>query len=165
MNIDKWLSFEDTNKGMEVIKQKDLDYYTDVFSPWQTKQKLKLWREVEWSAWWVKVLWYTYGSWVLSWDVDFTWFGFTPSSYIVQAWLNDTDDTLIMSYWTYIDWTVRAFVTYAVTYSWATTRMINIIDWYGQMTRATHNALINDWIRLNFTENQNSVKFTITAYK
>ena len=133
--------------------------------PWINQPMLELWVNVNWSAWWVKVLWYTYSSWVLSWNVDFTWFGFTPSSYIVQAWLNDTDDTLIMSYWTYIDWTVRAFVTYAATYSWATTRIINIIDWYGQMTRATHNALINDWIRLNFTENQNSVKFTITAYK
>jgi len=139
------------------IKGKDI--------PWINQPMLELWVNVNWSAWWVKVLWYTYGSWVLSWNVDFTWFGFTPSSYIVQAWLNDTDDTLIMSYWTYIDWTVRAFVTYAATYSWATTRIINIIDWYGQMTRATHNALINDWIRLNFTENQNSVKFTITAYK
>lgn len=50
MNIkkDEWLGFEDTNKGLEVLKEKPLDYYSDVFSPWQTKQKLKIWREVEW---------------------------------------------------------------------------------------------------------------------
>lgn len=53
---DEWLTFEDTNKGLEVLKEKPLDYYSDVFSPWQTKQKLKIWREVEWNVWWWQII-------------------------------------------------------------------------------------------------------------
>lgn len=164
MNIDKWLSFEDTNKGMEVIKQKDLDYYTDVFSPWQTKQKLKLWREVEWSAWWVKVLYFSFWAWTPLWVYNFTWFWFKPSSYIVQAWYASTASAITMSYASYINWAVQGFLAYGGTYAQMTTRMLAIYNWSSN-TRANHSDLLDDWIALDFIENSESVKFTITAYK
>lgn len=52
MKIDNWLTFEDTNKGLDVVKQEDLNYYTDIYEPWQTKGKLRIGREVEWNVWW-----------------------------------------------------------------------------------------------------------------
>lgn len=51
LKVDKGLWFDYKNAGLETSKSSELDYYTDVFSPWQTKQKLKIGREVEWDVW------------------------------------------------------------------------------------------------------------------
>ena len=113
MNIDKWLSFEDTNKGMEVIKQKDLDYYTDVFSPWQTKQKLKLWREVEWSAWWGWNYYMAYGTQSTTPSITTFVVGFEPKIIKITASLNSASWN-----WTISIWTATSLANQAYTHSY-----------------------------------------------
>lgn len=44
-NTGIWL--ENTNKGIQETKIDKIDYYTNEYLPWQTKQRYKPWREVE----------------------------------------------------------------------------------------------------------------------
>jgi len=70
-------TFDNTNKWFDTTKQEDLNYYTDIFSPWQTKQKLKIWREVEWNSWWWNTnIWYF--TFATTWNITITWVWFKP---------------------------------------------------------------------------------------
>ena len=166
---DEWLSFEDTNKGMEVIKQKDLDYYSDVFSPWQTKQKLKLWREVEWSAWWVKFLIFNRLASVWTWIQSFTWFWFTPTCYTIQATRTNitTSWNPCFSDWAY-DGTTQMYRQVADWYSRALTwKVIRVFytNQGGWVTSAIHSSFDSDGISLNFDFSAEDCYLVITAYK
>lgn len=161
---DEWMWFDTENKWTMKIEEEKNNYYSDIYSPGQTKGRLKLGREVEWSTWWVKVLYFSYPAWSSLWVTNFTWFWFKPSSYIVQAWYASTWSALAMSYASYINWWVQWYLTYSWTYAQMTSRMLAVYDWANN-TRANHSALLSDWIALDFINNSVDVKFTITAYE
>jgi hypothetical protein len=124
MKIDNWLTFEDTNKGFQNIETEPLNYYSDVFTPWQTKQRLKIWREVEWnlSGWWKVKTWY---SSIPSWYTNFaiTWVWFTPKAiqvvvqssnkvawgYADNVWWTLTQRCIYADWWNYSNQTTRLF--------------------------------------------------------
>ena len=60
MSIDNIVGYWIPNEWAVDIKlEKPSKYYTDVYNPWQTKGRLKIWREVEWtisSAGWTPVI-------------------------------------------------------------------------------------------------------------
>jgi len=105
-----------------------------------------------------------------TWVVDFTWFWFTPSSYVINAWLwNNATVDCWTSLSTYIDWTT--FWQYIQDSSWSSqvqdlgSRMIAIYNTSWSKTRADHSKFITDWIELNFVDSDLDVKFIVTAYK
>lgn len=168
---DEWLTFEDTNKGLEVLKEKPLDYYSDVFSPWQTKQKLKIWREVEWNVWWwqVKTLIFNRLASVWTWVQSFTGFWFTPTSYTIQATRTDITTTWYpcFSDWAY-DWTTEIIRQVADWYSRIVTnniiRLFYTNQWWWK-TSAIHSSFDSDGISLNFDFSAEDCYLVITAYK
>lgn len=59
-------------------------YYSDVFSPWETKEQLELWKEVKWSSGWLKVkCWQTTIN--TTGTLSITWVGFKPKFIRFQA--------------------------------------------------------------------------------
>ena len=167
MTIDKWLTFDDTNKWLDIVKEKELNYYTDTFEPWQTKQKLKIGREVEWDTWWVKTLYFTFTAWTTLWVQSYTGFWFTPTGYVIDAWLLDTNTAPCISKWTRINWVNGGFTSYPSTYANISTRAIAIYNssaWTNK-TRANFSQFLSDGIELDFTDNALNIGFTITAFK
>lgn len=117
MTVDNWLTFDDSNKWVIVIKQEDLNYYTDTFEPWQTKQKLKLGVEVEWSVGW-KYYWNIITDTTVNWNIAVTWVWFTPK--LIKFTAGYSDDTLSwFSVWHYVNWRNDSLTSYenAVDYS------------------------------------------------
>ena len=169
MNIkkDEWLGFEDTNKGLEVLKQKPLDYYSDVFSPWQTKQKLKIWREVEWNiSGWAKCYTNSFtrlasewtGIWTITWIVDSEWKPFIPKIVQIYAWRNTSSTNI--SFWTWMNnpSTSQCIITTSV---WTTFNFSNIIwVWIDA-------NLLNSWsweVRLNISTVYHDTYLVITCF-
>lgn len=50
MKINEWIWLDVKNDWVDIVKQSPLDYYTDIYNPWQTKERLRVWIEVEWST-------------------------------------------------------------------------------------------------------------------
>ena len=150
---DEWLTFEDTNKGLEVLKEKPLDYYSDVFSPWQTKQKLKIWREVEWSVWQFKL-----GSFTITatGNISVTWVWFKPK--MVRF---DVCDQLT-SAWT---WVITTTNQYAINFAlWAQITSQCIYYWSWVKARAVYVSMDNDWFTINCTYFANNTYVNYTAF-
>lgn len=100
-----------------VIDESTPSYYSDVYSPWETKEQLRIWFEVEWSVWnsevyvlqqnittttsikinkkitnWVKITAY----------VNWNWNGFTQSIYNKSTWYATW---ISIAYtWAYVPW-------------------------------------------------------------
>lgn len=154
---DEWLTFEDTNKGLEVLKEKPLDYYSDVFSPWQTKQKLKIWREVEWNVWWWQFkLW----SFTISatGNITITWVWFKPKliqfSYSATTWKWE---------WEMTSTEMRAYDP--KTLGTLTINCIYIRDSASNViARATYVSMDNDWFTINCSFTSASLVVYYTAF-
>jgi hypothetical protein len=139
MKIDNWLTFEDTNKGFQNIETEPLNYYSDVFTPWQTKQRLKIWREVEWnvSGWWKVKTWYSSLS---IWSNSITWVWFTPKA--IQVVVQSSNKVA----WGYADnvwWTLTQRCIYFdwANYSNQNTRLFRF-DWTNVWLL---NSIDSDW--------------------
>lgn len=166
MKINEWIWIDIRNDWVSHIKQDSLNYYTDTFEPWQTKQRLKIWREVEWSDWNSKTLYFTFTAWTALWVQSYTGFWFTPTWYIIKAWLLDTASGFCASecfrFWT----TQWGWLSYTWTYSNTTTRVLAVYNSAWTLnTRANHSAFLSDWISLDFINNSNNVWLLITAFK
>jgi len=86
-------------------------YYTDMYKAWETKEQLRIWQEVAWSAWWwsfyvwnttITATWSKAVTWVWfqpglvtfavadwSWSASFTWVGAMTTT--TQNALNNTN--------------------------------------------------------------------------
>ena len=72
IKVDNWLTFDNKNIWVNEIKEDWLNYYTDIYSPWQTKQKLVIWREVKKdSNLWTPYVWYFTSTW--TWLLSVIW--------------------------------------------------------------------------------------------
>ena len=52
IKVDNWLTFDNKNEWFNEIKENELNYYTDMYNAWQTKQQLVIWREVKGNLSW-----------------------------------------------------------------------------------------------------------------
>ena len=177
MKIDEWLWFDNQNKWVIEIKQEPLNYYTDMYEAWQTKQQLEIWREVKWNVWWwSKTLTFTRLASVGTWVQNFTWFWFTPTDYLIKAWRYwDVTSTwytfLCMSEWQYsapYRQRIRPNWVFNIELWIPTTAMVSVsytnIPWWW-LTSATHSSFLSDWIALNFTSSAEDIIIQITAIK
>ncbi len=174
MKIDTWLTFDDSNIGLNWITEKKLDYYTDIYNPGQIKQKLKIWREVEWGGWNTKTLIFDRLASVWTWNQDFTWFWFTPTSYSIKitykwnSWANwpmfwwGWRDETWLNYATWIQWTTTS-TNWPSTVSWTYVARI-ISNSSSNRTSMYHNAFLSDWVQLNVNFSDLDVILEITCF-
>lgn len=170
------------NKGFNIQEETKLDNYTDIYTPWQTKKRLRIWYEVEWNIWsggWISLWFHTIPRLTPTWNynlIDTTNINFVPRFIRIQAvmtsgrlnWYSD-----MSSSWT-ITWGTR-YEGYDLTddaWIWypSSTRIILVA---ASNTTTTYNLsanfveFITGWIRINITENDaiDDIVCTITAYK
>ena len=141
IKVDNWLTFDNKNEWFNEIKESELNYYTDVYSPWQTKQRLKIWREVEGGT----NLWTPYvGSFTITatWNISITWIWFTPS-YVRFDLVHNNG---------FGSWNMTKNNQNSISlYAWASnTRCIDIYNnlWIIQ-TRAVYVSMDPDWFTIN----------------
>lgn len=152
---DEWLSFEDTNKGLEVLKEKPLDYYSDVFSPWQTKQKLKIWREVEWSVWQFKL-----GSFTITatGNISITWVWFKPK--LVKFSVGN--HLWSVSWWI---WSITETEQQCLNITNSTTITTQCIYYWNPVNaRAVYVSMDSDWFTINCTYFANNTYVLYECY-
>ncbi len=164
MKINEWIGFDVKNKWWLEVKQDDLNYYSDIYTPWQTKQRLKIGREVEWAS---KTLYFTFASGTALWVQSYTGFWFTPSAYVIDAWLNDSNSSICISKGTRFNWVNWWYSSYPSTYNSTSTRAIWIYSTsaWTTRTRAIFSKFIKWGVELDFTDNALNIAFTITAFK
>ena len=101
--------FKDKNEWDKPLKEEDFKYYTDMYEAWQTKQKYKIWREVddEWLTTKVKTWYFTITG---NWDKVITWVWFKPKLVMFQiatsvlwSWVGQmtSEDQTAMNYVTW----------------------------------------------------------------
>lgn len=135
-------------------------------TPWLTQPRYKMWFQVEGSAGTSKTLYFTKTARAGTWVVNYTWFWFIPTWYIIQAWYKWSLAWTSTSYCTNMWWVVWGFYQYPWFQNENTTRAIIIWNaWATITTRANFSAFISDWIALNYVDSGNDVRFTITAFK
>ena len=166
---DEWMWFDTENKWTMKIEDEKNNYYSDIYSPGQTKQRLKIGREVEWSTWWSKMLIFSRLASTWTWSQSFTWFWFKPTSYSILAVRQGITLTNAPCYsdWWY-DWINQWYMQIADWYSRAddTTAVLRVFytnQWWWQ-TKASHTSFDIDGITLNFTSSQEDIKLFITCY-
>lgn len=97
-------------------------YYSDVFSPWETKEQLEIGKEVKWSTWGLKV---KCGQTTISTTgtLSITWVGFQPKFIRFQAvdWSNSWSNCDIDSFSWYHNW-LRMWKSWWTMYFDQTTR-------------------------------------------
>ena len=113
-----------------------------------------------------KTLYFTFNSWTTLWIKDYIWFWFQPSAYIIQAWLKWSIAWTSMSYYTYFDWTIWWYYQYPNFQNENTLRAINVNTASAALvTKANFSSFLSDWIALDYVNNDNTIWFTITAFK
>jgi len=146
----------------------DENFESDI--PWLWPEKLDWNVSVRWASawWWVKALNFSRAASVWTWLQQFTWFGFTPSSYSITAWRQWLSLDITWSIWLY-DWTTERTFQMADwesnSFSWGVLRVFHVNQPWWWETEANHNTFISDWIELNFTDSTADVFLMITAYK
>ena len=149
------------NKGFNIQDEIKLDNYTDIYAPWQTKKRLRIWYEVEWTVWW--------GGWVFqktyqiaspSSTFDLTWCPFNPKSMNVRWYLfsstswcdgmkTDSEEVVL--------WGDNTNTSASL---WST---IYIYSWSVRID-ATFNSWISWWVRLNAVTSTASNIFLIVTF-
>ena len=154
---DEWLTFEDTNKGLEVLKEKPLDYYSDVFSPWQTKQKLRIWREVEASLWWWQFKIWNFTITTTG-NISITWVWFKPKLVKFIVWNHSWNA------WWWI-WSMTEANQQSLNIANSTTLTNQCIyTWNPVSARAVYVSMDNDWFTINCTYFANNTYVLYECY-
>ena len=125
-----------------VIEEPANNYFSDVFSPWETKEQLEIGKEVKGSIGWNYASWYgsrLSSAWI--WQVTIpVWF--TPKLVKIRA-------VYASGEWAWSEWTYNGtwdgICTYFYNQNWSyytgssydTTKVLYIRDWNGNTTRAT----------------------------
>jgi len=118
MSINEWIWFDNKNQWLNETKQEDLNYYTDMYEAGQTKQKLKIWREVEWSVGqfyiWNFII-------TTTWVKTVSWVWFKPKLIKLTSFISWTNQW--SSQWYYYNNQVYCMYTYVIggnsVYWWA----------------------------------------------
>lgn len=151
---DKWSVFEN-----EVLEIPDYSY-------WASQEPLNASYQIRNIKWWSKTLYFTKLASAWTWIVNYTWFWFTPTAYIIQAWYKWALSWTSTSYCTNFWWVIWWFYQYPWYQNENTLRAIVIWNaWATITTRANFSSFIPDWIALDFVDSGNDVVFTITAFK
>ena len=150
----------------EVLKETDVDITENI--PWLTEDKLEEKISIRRAGWGrVSIKQFTRSSWAATWNVDYTGFWFTPTSYMIDAW-TDSATPWISHSWM-VDWTLRG--NYMRNVWWVenvfnlASRVICVYDWAWFNTIADPVSIIPDWIRVNYISNGLTIYFTITAFE
>lgn len=171
--IDKYKS-DKLSEVDNVIDEQIEPYYTDVYNPWQIKEQLRIWEEVENTATGgIKTIVFERLASAGTWETDITWFWFQPTNYRIEAykkhptgswtvsdawstWIIDSDDNIYsLAHWW---WSV---------YDYKATLIGRVYDWTDDTT-IEHIGYVSDWITLDFDTyswTQLDLRIAITAYK
>ena len=137
--------------------------------PWITMPQYVPWIEVEESeaTWTSQVKFLSFSRLASAWTTttDFTWFWFTPTSYKVTSWTS-------VSAWNVCEWTydgatetwyyIRSYLWLDI---WTTGRVISIRTSASNKTYGAHDSFIDDGVRIDFSNSDENISLTITAYK
>ena len=142
-----------------IINESLPSYYSDIYSPWETKEQLELGKEVKWSAGWFKVkCWQTTIS--TTGTLSITWLGFRPKFIRFQAvdwnrtWSNCDIDSFSWSH----NWLRMWKIAWAIQFD-TTTRAAELYrDSGGTYVTVDFSSFDTDW----FTINRLTVWFSAT---
>lgn len=135
--------------------------------------QLKPWIQVEeswdWTGWSsVKTLVFEKLASGGTWNVDYTWFWFNPTSYTIDAWWKNSTGQLTTFSKSFVDssWTESGYRTYTTSAYYLNNLSDAIYVWSSSTwrTRADHDEFIEDWIRLDYALSDLDIKMIITAY-
>ena len=145
MKIDNWIWFDNKNEWWLVVEQKELNYYTDMYEAWQTKQPVVIGREVKWSAWW----WLVKTWWLFdintNWDINITWVWFTPKLIKFSAIYSDWASSA-MSVWHYCNWVNNSVSSYEDATDYSQNSRCFRLWWTNWLWKVT--AVNSDWFVL-----------------
>ena len=127
--------------------------------------------EVEWgggSSWnnsWLEF--YSMPIWA-SWTINCWGFWFTPTRYLIKAWLDTSNQFWASSNWSYVNWSTNTFYdredTWATGHYVTTSFVVNVYDDILNRSALFHQEFTSDWIILNISTSLVPIKFTISAY-
>lgn len=158
---EEWFNeFKDSNKWLEAQKEKDLDYYTDMYEAWQTKQQLVIGREVKPTTLW----WSNYKIWSFTITTTgnkvITWVWFQPKivELVGSDWINN------MSIWKFTSSSSQRVVwaNNAADESWSSdSNCLRVKVWVNN-TIAAAVSLDTDGFTINVTSNSwtSYIKYT-----
>jgi hypothetical protein len=145
-----------------IIDYKDNKYYTDVFTPWETKEQLEIGKEVKGSTGW---LYYSNislrSSW--TWAQAITGVGFKPKMIKIKAYKSSG---YVVSEWTATPTNSNSFSSYEsgwnmfITYGW---NIIYLIDG-SNASSCTVSSFDSDGFTLNWTLVQIATNFIYECY-
>ena len=145
-------------------------------NPWRTSPKITP-QQIRWFEWdaswvgWTQVKTLTFEKLASggTWNVEYTWFGFQPTSYTIDAWRLNTSGQLITFSKSFVDlsWVESWYRTYVTTDYYLNNLFDAVYVWSSATwrTRADHDAFLPDWIRLDYSLSDLDIKMIITAYK
>ena len=158
IKVDNWLTFDNKNEWFNEIKENELNYYTDIYSPWQTKQRLKIWREVEGNTnLWTPYVWYFTSTWTWLLSVT-TWF--KPS--LVTFTYNNVAQNWIWN------WAMTSSSQFAFDYNSKTSISTQCIycrnSGWTAISRAVFLSMDTDWFTIDFILATENVQVWFIAY-
>ena len=125
-------------------------YFSDVFSPWETKEQLEIWLEVKNPGLWTKTFTTVSSFWL--WNTKITcWF--KPKVIQIMTIINN------QASWNYVSLTDISWYTmfYYTTSGWyfivSTTNIIDIFDNLWNSTLGTIVSIDDDWFTVNLSRN------------
>ena len=130
-----------------VINEKIEPYYTDIYSPWETKEQLRIWKEVTWTIGTQTKIIIVQNSTL--WSISYTWLWFKPTTieadFYCQNWSNSC-----FWHWYYSWWIYK---TYQVYWWWSSSPWSYIASWQnaGWYIQASVTSLDKDWFTINYT--------------
>ena len=157
MKVNNWIWFDTKNEWVSEIKQDDLNYYTDMYSAWQTKQQLVIWREVKGNLSWNTYVWYFTSNW--TWIHTITiWF---KPSLVTFTYNNVTQNWM----W---NWAMTSSSQFAFDYNSKTSISTQCIycrnSWWTAVSRAIFSSMNNDWFSIDFILATENVQVWFIAY-
>ena len=133
-----------------IINESLPSYYSDVFTPWETKEQLELWKEVKGSAGWFKVkCWQTTIS--TTGTLSITWVGFKPKFIRFQAvdWNRTWSNCDIDSFSWIHNWLRMWKIAWAIQFD-TTTRAAELYrDSGGTYVTVEFSSFDADWFTIN----------------
>lgn len=173
MKVNEWLWFNIKNEWVNEIEQKPIDYYSDIYNPWQTKERLRVWIEVEWTIWETSTSKYCFATLstnesttsatsktltLNTFDTNDTWMSATSWRItITEDWIYNVNWAITFasntSWWRTIfirkNWTTNTELTFQTNQSWwfyttcVFNRYFNLVVWDYIEIRAYQNSWWN----------------------